>query len=80
VRWTVGSRVHHLRKNRAAFAVALPGLACACLKDGTRVAIRFLEPADRQVLTDMYGRLGEHSKYQRFFACPTQLPASPSPS
>jgi len=46
------------------------------LADGTEVGIRSLEPADREALTDLYGRLGQHSRYQRFFACPPRLPAS----
>jgi hypothetical protein len=46
------------------------------LRDGTQVGIRLLEPADREALSDLYGRLGEHSRYQRFFACPARLPTS----
>jgi RimJ/RimL family protein N-acetyltransferase len=46
------------------------------LKDGTQIRIRLLELADRKGLTDLYSRLGEHSRYQRFFACPARLPTS----
>jgi len=46
------------------------------LADGTEVWIRPLRLNDREALTELYGRLGEHSRYQRFFACPARLPAS----
>ena len=46
------------------------------LADGTEVWIRPLRLNDREALTELYGRLGEHSRYQRFFACPVRLPAS----
>jgi len=46
------------------------------LADETEVWIRPLRLNDREAFTELYGRLGEHSRYQRFFACPDQLPAS----
>lgn len=46
------------------------------LADGTEVWIRPLRLNDREALTELYGRLGEHSRYQRFFACPAELPTS----
>jgi GNAT superfamily N-acetyltransferase len=46
------------------------------LADGTEVWIRPLRLNDREALTELYGRLGQHSRYQRFFACPARLPAS----
>ncbi len=49
---------------------------CVRLKDGTEVVIRRLEPADREAFIDLYRRLGEQSRYHRFFACPEQLPSS----
>src|SRR2546430_1487607 len=47
-----------------------------CLTHGTEVRLRLLRVNDREALTELYGRLGEHSRYQRFFACPTRLPAA----
>src|SRR2546428_329467 len=47
-----------------------------CLAHGTEAWIRRLRLNDREALTELYGRLGEHSRYQRFFACPARLPAS----
>jgi RimJ/RimL family protein N-acetyltransferase len=46
------------------------------LEDATDVVIRPLERSDREALTDLYGRLGKHSRYHRFFACPERLPSS----
>jgi GNAT superfamily N-acetyltransferase len=46
------------------------------LADGTEVWIRALRLDDREALTELYGRLGDHSRYQRFIACPARLPAS----
>lgn len=46
------------------------------LADGREVWIRRLRLNDREALTELYGRLGEHSRYQRFFACPARLPVS----
>jgi GNAT superfamily N-acetyltransferase len=46
------------------------------LADGTEVWIRPLRLNDREALTELYGRLEEQSRYQRFFACPARLPAS----
>lgn len=45
------------------------------LEDGTEVWIRPLRLDDREALTELYGRLGAHARYQRFFACPAHLPA-----
>ncbi len=46
------------------------------LEDGMEVVIRPLELSGREALTDLYERLGEHSRYHRFFACPERLPSS----
>ncbi len=52
------------------------GIRVERLKDGTEVVIRPLELSDREALTDLYERLGERSRYHRFFACPERLPSS----
>ena len=46
------------------------------LKDGSEVGIRCVNASDRDSLTALYDRLSQHSRYQRFFACPAQLPAA----
>ncbi len=46
------------------------------LVDRKKVWIRALRLKDRKALTELYGRLGDHSRYQRFFACHARLPAS----
>jgi GNAT superfamily N-acetyltransferase len=46
------------------------------LADGAEVWIRPLRLNDLEALTELYGRLGEYSRYERFFACPSRLPAS----
>jgi hypothetical protein len=46
------------------------------LKDGSDVGMRPLEAADREAITALYDRLSQHSRYQRFFACPARLPTS----
>ena len=46
------------------------------LADGTEISIRALRLNDREALMGFYSRLGQHSKYQRFFACPAQMPIS----
>jgi RimJ/RimL family protein N-acetyltransferase len=46
------------------------------LRNGTMVRIRPLRLDDRRALAELYDRLGERSRYQRFFACPARLPTS----
>lgn len=41
------------------------------LRDGSRVAIRPVEPDDREMLAEGFGRLSTESRYRRFF---TPLP------
>ena len=41
------------------------------LRDGSRVAIRPVEPDDREMLAEGFGRLSPESRYRRFF---TPLP------
>jgi RimJ/RimL family protein N-acetyltransferase len=64
------------REKDVADAAPVSRLDRVRLNDGTQVGIRLLEVADREALTDLYDRLGEHARYQRFFACPARLPAS----
>jgi RimJ/RimL family protein N-acetyltransferase len=45
-----------------------------CLKDGTRVRIRPIQPVDAPRLTALYGRLSAHTAYQRFFTVMRRLP------
>jgi hypothetical protein len=42
------------------------------LRDGSRVAIRPIEPDDREMLAEGFGRLSPESRYRRFF---TPMPA-----
>src|SRR5262245_18870511 len=46
------------------------------LKDGSELGIRCVNASDRDSLTALYDRLSQHSRYQRFFACPARLPAA----
>jgi RimJ/RimL family protein N-acetyltransferase len=46
----------------------------ACLKDGTRVRIRPIQPEDAPRLTAFYDRLSAHTAYQRFFTVMRRLP------
>jgi GNAT superfamily N-acetyltransferase len=62
-------------ENRAALADGA-GIRVDRLKDGMEIVIRPLEFSDREALSDLYERLGEHSRYHRFFACPERLPSS----
>lgn len=44
------------------------------LKDGARVRIRPILPEDETRLVTLYGRLSQHTAYQRFFTVMKQLP------
>ncbi len=44
------------------------------LKDGARIRIRPVLPEDEPRLITLYGRLTEHTKYQRFFSIMKRLP------
>lgn len=44
------------------------------LRDGARVRIRPIRPADASRLVELYGRLSEHTAYQRFFTIMRRLP------
>jgi RimJ/RimL family protein N-acetyltransferase len=44
------------------------------LKDGTRLHVRPIRPADAPRLIDFYYRLSPHTAYQRFFAIMKRLP------
>jgi RimJ/RimL family protein N-acetyltransferase len=44
------------------------------LRDGTRLWIRPITPEDAPRLIDYYGRLSEHTAYQRFFTVMKRLP------
>jgi GNAT superfamily N-acetyltransferase len=68
------SRIEGLRAQTAAGFFC--GSHCMSFADGTEVRIRPVCPSAREALNELYGRLEEHSRYQRFFACPRQLPAS----
>jgi GNAT superfamily N-acetyltransferase len=41
--------------------------ATVTLRDGTAVVVRPVDPADRELLAAGFERLGEQSRYQRFF-------------
>ncbi len=53
------------RQRDVADAAPVSRLDRVRLKDGTQVGIRLLELADREALTDLYSRLGEHSRPRR---------------
>jgi len=53
------------RQKDVADAAPVSRLDRVRLKDGPQVGIRLLELADREALTDLYGRLGEHSRPRR---------------
>jgi len=42
--------------------------------DGTRVLVRAIRPDDAERLVTFYGRLSEHTAYQRFFTVMKRLP------
>ena len=44
------------------------------LKDGAHVWIRAIRPDDEPRLVDLYGRLSQHTAYQRFFTVMKRLP------
>lgn len=44
------------------------------LRDGARVRVRPIRPEDEAGLVSLYGRLSEHTAYQRFFAVMRRLP------
>ena len=44
------------------------------LKDGAHVWLRAIRPDDEPRLVDLYGRLGHHTAYQRFFTVLKRLP------
>ena len=44
------------------------------LKDGTRIRIRPVLPEDESRLVTLYGRLSDHTAYQRFFTIMKRLP------
>ena len=44
------------------------------LRDGTTVLLRLMTPDDRQLLVEGFERLGERSRYRRFFGPMAQLP------
>lgn len=44
------------------------------LRNGARVRIRPIRPDDEPRLVDLYGRLSQHSAYQRFFSVMKRLP------
>jgi RimJ/RimL family protein N-acetyltransferase len=46
----------------------------AVLRDGTRVRIRAIRPEDAERLVAFYGRLSQHTAYQRFFTVMKRLP------
>lgn len=46
------------------------------LRDGSDLRIRPIRPDDEPRLVDLYGRLSEHTAYQRFFTLMRRLPPS----
>jgi len=46
------------------------------LRDGSYLRIRPIRPDDEPRLVDLYGRLSEHTAYQRFFTLMRRLPPS----
>ena len=44
------------------------------LKDGAHVWLRAIRPDDEPRLVDLYGRLSQHTAYQRFFTVMKRLP------
>ena len=46
----------------------LPARTLAALRDGTRVLVRPIEPADKALLLEGFERLSEESRYRRFLA------------
>ena len=44
------------------------------LKDGAHVWLRAIRPDDEPRLVDLYGRLSQHTAYQRFFTAMKRLP------
>jgi len=44
------------------------------LRDGARVRVRRIRPEDEPGLVSLYGRLSEHTAYQRFFSVMRRLP------
>src|SRR5260370_7096073 len=44
------------------------------LRDGARVRLRAIRPEDQDRLVTFYGRLSQHTAYQRFFSVMRRLP------
>jgi len=44
------------------------------LRDGARLRLRPIRPEEQDRLIELYGRLGSHTAYQRFFTVMKRLP------
>ncbi len=67
--------VGYLVMNRALNREIAAGLSRQVrLRDGTRIRVRAIRPDDESRLVELYDRLGEDARYQRFFTLMRRLP------